>query len=489
MNGRYNYLLISLFLVAGLNAQVKEIEYIPAQVDFGVKILDWDGFGFNYVETAQTRDYDEYNQDYGGFSLLSVNQKEEILEMIFGSEGLQVQLVKMFLDPYHQHEPEGDFNHERTTRNMLYFVQKGLNLTHARGDELEIITTLYGPPAWATKQKFLGGRDLDEKQSHNLCLYMADWVRYLSDHNIPVKYLSLHNEGEDFYRWNFDDGTQRFLRFDFNMYWPPGQVNTFLKKLPRILAEYRLDDVRVTNGEPSNWTRFYHWGYARSLFDDDEAMDNLGLITTHGFINGDMGKLSYSSANPLTTDLLRQKKPDLHAWVTSFSWGEMGVDFIRMVHENIYSAKVNAIIPWAGIQNPGEWIDGDPNPGCAFSVNADGSYEVLKGYYFYKQLTRAGHRGMAVAEASLANPQAHIIAFAGNDSGHPDAFVVTSNIYIWSLPLEIRIKGTNCSRFQAFRSSEDGTEMYKDIGVFEAVNGSILYNPPRGTTTTFLAVD
>jgi O-glycosyl hydrolase len=489
MKNKHFPLLAFLFLFAGLNAQVAEIKYIPAEVDFSVKISDWDGFGFNYVETAQTRDYSGYQQDYGEFSLLSAEQKEEILEMIFGPEGLQVQIVKMFLDPYHQPEPGGTFFHETTTRNMLFFVDGGLRLTRDRGDELEIITTLYGTPSWATKQRVIGGRDLDERQVPNLCRYLAGWVKFLTARGYPVNYLSLHNEGEDFYRWNFDDGTQRLLRFDYNMYWPPAQVNIFLRALPAVMAEHGLQSVGLTNVESSNWTRFYHWGYARALYEDEMAMENLALLTTHGFINGDMGKLSYGTAHSLTTDLLRRKKPGLHAWVTSFSWGQMGVDFIRMVHEHIYAARVNAIVPWAGIQHPAGWIDGDPNPGCAFRVKADSSYEVMKGYYFYQQLTRAGYRGMAVAKASLANPQAHIIAFAGNGSGHPDAFVVTSNIFIWSLPIEIRIRGTKSTRFMAYRSSEDGTEKFSEIGQFELIDGVIIYDPPRGTTTTFIAMD
>lgn len=40
MKNKHFHLLIFLLLYAGLNAQV----------DFGVKISDWDGFGFNYVE-------------------------------------------------------------------------------------------------------------------------------------------------------------------------------------------------------------------------------------------------------------------------------------------------------------------------------------------------------------------------------------------------------------------------------------------------------
>ena len=104
-------------------------------------------------------------------------------------------------------------------------------------------------------------------------------------------------------------------------------------------------------------------------------------------------------------------------------------------------------------------------------------------------MTRAGKRGMAVAKALVSNPQAYIIAFDDNDSGNPDSFVVTSNIRIWSLPIKIDLKGTESTKFKAFRTNEDGSELYKEIGLFEVKNGSIIYDPPAGTTTTFIAVD
>ena len=66
-----------------------------------------------------------------------------------------------------------------------------------------------------------------------------------------------------------------------------------------------------------------------------------------------------------------------------------------MVQENIYSARVNAVIPWAGVNR------GDPNLGTAISVKADGRY-LTNGNYFYQQLTAAGHRGMAVAYCTAA---------------------------------------------------------------------------------------
>ena len=41
-------------------------------IDFDTKIRDWDGFGFNYVQSAQARDIVSHPQEYGGFSLLSL---------------------------------------------------------------------------------------------------------------------------------------------------------------------------------------------------------------------------------------------------------------------------------------------------------------------------------------------------------------------------------------------------------------------------------
>lgn len=71
------------------------------QVDFATTLCDWDGFGVNYVETAQTRDYQAQPQEYGGFSLLSEADRQKILDLIFGDGGLWPGVVKMFLDPFH----------------------------------------------------------------------------------------------------------------------------------------------------------------------------------------------------------------------------------------------------------------------------------------------------------------------------------------------------------------------------------------------------
>ena len=212
---------------------------IRATVDFSETIREWDGFGVNYVETAQTRDYAKDPQEYGGFSLLTKQERQRIIEMIFGEDGLKPGLLKMFYDPWH--EPENDngdprqidmsrFDHTTTTKWLRHFAQEGLKLTRTRGGDLTIITTLYGPPAWTTKQRFVRGRDLDPAIKEEVAEYMISWVNYLREvEKLPVKFVSLHNEGEDFVRWPEDGSTADKPSHDYNMFWPPEQVADFLR--------------------------------------------------------------------------------------------------------------------------------------------------------------------------------------------------------------------------------------------------------------------
>ncbi|MDD2382287.1 MAG: hypothetical protein PHV35_11380, partial [Mariniphaga sp.] len=45
-------------------------------------------------------------------------------------------------------------------------------------------------------------------------------VRFLKEkEKFPVRYLSLHNEGEDWYRWN-QEGFTTWAGDDYNLFWP-----------------------------------------------------------------------------------------------------------------------------------------------------------------------------------------------------------------------------------------------------------------------------
>jgi O-glycosyl hydrolase len=490
------YIFVSVlcfFFVETVFPQALNFTAVRAEVDFSHQLQPWDGFGFNYVETAHTSDMEVFRQEYGGFSLLDAGEKQEIVEMVFGEEGLKVGLVKMFLGSLHQLEPGGPFNHEYTTGNMRYFVREGLKLTREGGRDLQIITTLYGPPGYTTIQKVHRGRDLDPAFAQAVADYMVDWVRYLRKvEKFPVTYLSLHNEGEDWRRWN-QQGYTVDEGHDYNMYWPPEQVVEFVKLMPDKLEAAGLGDVGITPGETSNWYRFGTWGYVESLLQDPEALEALDLITSHGFYSGAYGRW-FGEHKSAGIDRLRAERPELHAWVTSTSWSNMDAYNIKEMHGNIYTAKVNAIIPWAGIQRPPHWVGGDPNPGSAFTVNEDGSYKVRPGYYFYKQITRAGQPGMAVAHTSAMDSETAVIAFAANGTENPDAFIV-ANISSWNRKIAVQVKGTKAGRFEAYRTTkspgaksiDEIEEAFTPLGEFSMEEGMIVFEAPAGSVTTFFA--
>ena len=170
---------IIFFILLMVSCQQKQSPHKPTpdvycRVDFSDSIMPWDGFGVNYVQSAQWRGLDTFQlEDYGGFSQLDENERIEILGLIFGEDGLKPSLLKMFLDPYHEGFTKEDndnddpfsinmdgFDHETTITWMRYFAQKGLKMTRKQGRGLQIITTLYGPAPWMAKQKFVRGRDL-----------------------------------------------------------------------------------------------------------------------------------------------------------------------------------------------------------------------------------------------------------------------------------------------------------------------------------------
>lgn len=484
-----------------------------ATVDFETKIRDWDGFGINYVQTSQTFDFKKNPQDYGGFSILKEKDKRQIIDLIFGEDGLKVNLVKMFLDPFHQKTEGGPFDHVTTTRYMVDFVQRGVQTTRERGDDISIISTLYGPPGFMTKQKIVRGRDLDPAYSIQLCEYFAHWAEFLlQQEKLPLRYMSLHNEGEDWGRWPADGSVEETHKdgHDYNFFWSPEQTTTILKLLGPVFKKRGLSQVGLTNGEYTNWYRFNAWGFARALEKDTLALNQISLITSHGFYVGTMTSGHWFGPHSSSgTDRLRAIRPELHAWTTSTAWNAftqtapriyyMDEQFIKEVHGSILDAKVNAIIPWAGIQRASQWNKPDPNPGCAIRVFDDGTWEIQKGYYYYKQVARAGQTGMAIADSDVMSSELSLLAFASNETKNPNSIVVI-NQSEESREITIHLKGSQALKFEGFRTSGRqeyklkltaetnflSGDNYKAIGDCIVRNSTITYvAPPHSVTTLF----
>lgn len=500
-----------IFHTEKIIAQADDFKAVKAKVDFSDKLRQWDGFGFNYVETAQTYDFKKNPQDYGGFKYLEETAKNEIIELVFGEDGLQPTIVKMFLDPLHQSQENGAFDHALTTQSMRYFVKKGLEKTQNRNESFDIITTLYAPPAYITKQKVMRGRDLDLEKSHQLADYLIDWVKFLKDEKLPIKYVSIHNEGESWLRWPQDGTTGGALDegHDYNFFWDPSQTIEFINLLRPKMDKSGLKDIGITNGEYTNWYRFYHWGFAKALASDQKALDNLSLITSHGFYVGPVqsGRWHGPHSN-LGVDLIREKRPELKSWVTSTAWnvfemidgnrtGIMDAHFIKEIHGNIYEAKVNGIIPWAGIQNHVEWWKPDPNPGTAIRTFKDGTYEVPKAYYFYKQISRAGKPGMDVVYTEAMDSEFSLIGFASGDTTHPSALVITHTgkedrwINVDMVGIKDIVKAYRTSGSETYFQKETARneplqgDNHLEIDSYSLQNNTLVYFAPAGSVTTF----
>ena len=487
-------LLVFVFSVRFTFAQTDNFTSVSVTVDFSKKLQDWDGFGVNYVQATNSTDYATDPQDNGGFYRLSENDRHEIAELIFGDDGLRPSLVKMFLDPLHQTEKNGAFDHQTSTTYMREFVRYGVKMSEQRGDKLSIITTLFCPPAYATKQKILRGRDLDPDFKNNVANYMIDWVKYLRNvEKFPVDYISMHNEGEDWQRWPAD-GSESYLDkgHDYNMFWPKEQVVDFLAFMRSMLDKSGLKEVGLTTGETTYWSKFYTTGYANAIFENKQALNNLSLITSHGFYSPNLEDRWFGGPTNHGTTLLQSERPELHSWSTSLYF-KPGILFLKSMHMQIYQAGVNGIIPWAFTKDIGTY-DKTIKP---IDILADGTFSVAPLYYIFKQLTRAAQKGTKVVQTFSMDTEILAFGFSANESSDKDAIVVGNNHnFPWKISIEI--KGSDKKIFRAFRSNEGQIdklnpmvtwEKYKDIGNYELVNDRILIDMPPKSVVTLFAID
>lgn len=495
--GFYIFIFLAYFF-SPLSAQQTIVN-----VHFDQPLRTWDGFGVNYVETRHTRDYSVFPQDYGGFKYLDESERQKVIEMIFGKDGLRPSIIKAFLDPFH--EPENDnnnpyyidmdkFDHTTTTKWILYFCREAEKKIKEWDGELTYLAGLYGPPDWMSKQKCFRGRDLDPAMKLELAEYIVSWAKYLKEsEGFNVKYISMHNEGEDARRWR-DDGVDdtSYYHHDFNMLWSSFQIVDFLRIIDYVLYANNMLDVSCSCGETSNWLRLHDYWYhskvhtniAEAIRLDAEAMKNIGLITSHGFMK------KYDSEG---VDILREANPGLHAWTTSYTWDPMNHEIVEDARQLIYDVKCNALIPWAIVHNAYESDKLHPPMKFRISSNAcspfltdDGELTVTKAYYYFKQLTRAGQANTRVSRVETNNENIQALAFDGSLTKNPDAFVIINKGDVSEL-ISIRLSGNQYKSYKVYRTSEEdhGDEDYKDAGVFKVKNSEIQYEVPAKSVTTF----
>ncbi len=117
----------------------------------------------------------------------------------------------------------------------------------------------------------------------------------------------------------------------------------------------------------------------------------------------------------------------------------------------------------------------------------DGRYEIQPGYYYYKQVSRAGQPGMKVARTVSMDSELLVIAFASNGTRNKNAFVVV-NTSQKEKSAEIEINGNNTSKFRVYRTSGND-EKYKDVGEIYITTDKLIYTAPPNSVTTFFSTD
>lgn len=311
---------------------------------------------------------------------------------------------------------------------------------------------------------------------------MVSWVLFLRENDgIQVDYISINNEGDSVYRWN-DEGLTTEARHDYNLYWPPELIVEFIPILREVLDANGLHDVGITPGENTTWNRFADWGNAFALYVDERGLADLGLITSHGFYGGAVGSWS-GDFRSFGVDLLRQKRPELHAWTTSISWRNADVETMMMYRDAIYAAKTNALLPWAFILRHTLWPGGDPKPKTAITVSEESTYQVQNAYWLYRQLCIAGRPGTRVCRSVSDDWRVSLAAFGGRGTPYPDAFVACNNDeHERTIPL--RVLGSRHDGFRVTQTTHDGTRQNADAGTWSPEKATAVL--PAKSVTTFL---
>jgi hypothetical protein len=480
-------------------------EAAKVMIDFSRTLRAWDGFGLNYIEAGHTADPEKDYEDYGGFSRLSEAKRQEIMDLLYGpldpkqpDHGLRLGLHKIFLDPHHQSAPDAPFvGANRITEMSRYFMWEAAKRLKARGQRMEVLTTYYGAPAWATSTGKFHWRDINPERMRDLADYMSKWVVYLRrevkergfEDVLRISAVGVTNEGEFPERWN-DDGSPKPGN-DYNLFWPTTTLAKFLPVLAASLKDHGVGDALIMPTETGGWDFFAMTRMgdpvASTLLRDPAARASIGIIGSHSF-----GPSTGPGAAAL--GMFRGVKgEDLRAWTTSHDWRTGDLALAESTRVQVREIGVNGIITWAATKRVADWqryTNRPPNPQCAVLVNDDGTTRIQSGYYFLKHTSLAGQPGMAVAWLEERPSRGvRALAFSGARSGQADAFVLM-NPTAGPLPVEVQISGSAAKGFRTVRTVEglpEG-EVWRQLGAtLRGADGVLRYLAPARSITTFFA--
>jgi hypothetical protein len=406
-------------------------------------------------------------------------------ELLFGSSGLRLSIIKTFLNSneqkqenikYNESDPvsTNDISFKPFDNRTAEYCSSAMAASSQWGGELQMLCTFTNPPGWMTKQKITGGKDLEPSHRVDYARTMIACLKYLVERQYPIQYLSMHYHGEEWESWCEDGKTTDCSMF--SLYWPPEQVVDFLKLLRRMLDKNGLAAIGLTSGEIGGWLRFADWGYSNAILDDPVAMESVGLLTSTSLItNSDTNHLVIVNSSGI--DEIREKRTDIHAWFTALRPSIPDPFFLMQIRNLIYNSKVNAIILGDAL---------DISCGCfdssSVSVSTDNRSYVSEPFHYLKLLCRAGQPGTAICKAACNTKGASLIGFSGNTTKNHDTFIIiNASEFEYDLPIEIR--GSANGVFSVFRTSS--LEMYQNLGNVHVKEGMIHFKAIPYSATAF----
>ncbi len=437
---------------------------LRAHVDFSRKLRDWDGFGICFSDKAAV--------DPGEYFPLNESHKR-FLQEVFGPDGLRMGIAKMFIDPFRLNYCQQDSDEDRIVEVNEYHFQDlpsfhaqvahyALEVVRSWGGELKIILSGLCPPAWMTRQKELSGRDLDPVNRIPYSRYLVAWVRYLSvSEKLPIYCLSLHSRGEMWQLWD-SYGIPKYSNTGMNLYWSPEMVVDFLKLIRRQLDHNGLEHIGLSPGDTKNWGNFYDWGYADQILEDPLALSAISLLTSNANLSGNSNDFCSTGI-----DLIHEKRPDLHAWVTTDELRNILPGSISALYKLIYRTKANSVILSTTIKKK------------------DGGFAQIKDLSFLKPVCKAGQPGMGVCQVRCNGSDISIIGFSRNSTRNTDSFVlINDDKQDWNIPVEIR--GSASAKFSVYRTSE--SENFLRLPDVPVKEGKIRYLAPAKSVSGFYTI-
>lgn len=163
---------------------------------YDIEITDIIGFGGAFTEASA------YN-----YSKLNENEKNKVLEALFGESGLHYRLGRICVgssdfclnDYCYQENEDSMFSISRDKKFVIPFIKDVLRFTN---NEIKFLASPWSPPAWMknNKKRNFGGKLLP-KYYEKYANYIISFIKEYAKEGIKIEYLSIQNEPKARQTW------------------------------------------------------------------------------------------------------------------------------------------------------------------------------------------------------------------------------------------------------------------------------------------------